>query len=75
MHHITEEILDLVSWFEERGYTRDKVLEAFDDVIWFIDNNSKINVKNNCRQSISDNISRSFKRKGISLLASIDDTI
>lgn len=75
MHHITEEILDLVSWFEEREYTRDKVLQTFDEVIWFIDNNSKINVKNNYRQNISDNISRSFKRKGISPLASIDDTI
>lgn len=75
MHHITEDILELVRWFEERGYTRDKVLQIFDEVVWFIDNNSKINVKNNYRQDISDNISRSFKRKGISLLASIDDTV
>lgn len=75
MHNVTQDIIDLVLWFEKRGYTRDKVLQTFDEVVWFIDNNSKINVKNNYRQNISDNISRSFKRKGISLLASIDDTV
>lgn len=47
MHNITEEILDLVLWFEERGYTRDKVIQAFDTIIKFIDENSKIHVKNN----------------------------
>lgn len=47
MHSITQEILDLVSWFEEREYTRDAVLHAFDTVIWFIDHNSKIHTKSN----------------------------
>lgn len=44
MHNITQDIIDLVLWFEERGYTREKMIQAFDEAIWFIDNNSKIHV-------------------------------